>query len=174
MLGYKVYHFKITTKVNGGKERMMKKILAAVLTLSIAFTFTPVGNFVFQDHDQYASAKSYKSGKRGFGGSNKSNFQNTKKNDTHNNAVTNKNTTDKKQTNTAATNKKGGFMKGMLFGGLAGLLLGGLLSGMGPLGAVLGLLINVIAIVAVIMIIRKIYLLIKNKRKDEEDRAWRN
>lgn len=148
----------------------MKKLLAALLTISIAFT--PVGGFVFQDFDNTVSAKSYKSGKKSFNsGNNNSNFQNNKKDNTED-RVSNKAKNDQKQKGSVVKNNKGGFMKGILFGGLAGLLLGGLLTNMGPLGAIVGLLINVIAVVAIFVIIRKIYTLIKNKRKEEN--AWRN
>ena len=39
-----------------------EKLLAAILTVMIAFT--PIGSFVFQDHATTADAKSYKSGKK--------------------------------------------------------------------------------------------------------------
>lgn len=66
--------------------------------------------------------------------------------------------------NSSATTKKGGFVKGLLFGGLAGLLLGGLLGNLGSLGAILGILINGLAIAAVIVLAIKLYRYIKNRR----------
>lgn len=59
----------------------------------------------------------------------------------------------------------GGLMKGLMIGGIAGLLFGGLFGGMGFLGNVLGMLINVLAIVAVIAIIRKIYVYFRDRKK---------
>ena len=154
---------------------MIKKVLAALLTL--ALVMTPVGSFVIQGHGDYVSAKSYKSGKKGFSNnnsnsSNNSLFSNQKKdNDTKQNS-----SAAKKNDSTAKNSSKGGFMKGMLFGGLAALMMGGLLSNMGAMGAVLGLLINIIAIVAVFMIIRKLFQMYINKRleKERERRQWNN
>ncbi|MFD1954814.1 hypothetical protein ACFSL6_11725 [Paenibacillus thailandensis] len=65
----------------------------------------------------------------------------------------------------------GSFMKGMLFGGLAGLLFGSMF-GTGFFGQMMGLLINVIAILAVIMIIRAIYVYFRNKRTPDTRRPY--
>ena len=70
---------------------MMKKVLAAFLTLSLALA--PVGGFVFQDNSTYVSAKSYKSGKKSFNSgttNNNSNFQNNNNSTTSNSTTTNK------------------------------------------------------------------------------------
>ncbi|MEI7024386.1 hypothetical protein [Paenibacillus sp. y28] len=64
----------------------------------------------------------------------------------------------------------GGLMKGLLIGGLAGMLFGGLFGDMGFLGNILGLLINVAAIVIVIMLIRKIVVYFMDKRKRTKER----
>ncbi|UZM99152.1 hypothetical protein OL548_01115 [Lysinibacillus sp. MHQ-1] len=48
-------------------------------------------------------------------------------------------------------------MKGLMLGGLAGLLFGSLFSGMGLLGNILGLLINVAAIAVIVMLVVKNY-----------------
>jgi predicted lipid-binding transport protein (Tim44 family) len=144
---------------------MVKKILAAMVALSVAFT--PVGSYVFDGHDNTVSAKSYKSGKRSFNvnpsspsRSNKqqSNFFNNKKS---NNSFTN------------SVKKRGGFMRGLLFGGIAGMLMGGLLGNMGGFGAFLGLLINVIAVIVVISLIRSIFRMLKNRRREQEDTRWK-
>ena len=69
---------------------MMKKVFAALLTLSLALT--PVGGFVFQDHGNYVSAKSYKSGKKSFNSgttNNNSNIQNNNSSTTSNSSTTN-------------------------------------------------------------------------------------
>ncbi|MEH7385853.1 hypothetical protein V7147_10635 [Bacillus sp. JJ1521] len=148
----------------------MKKILSALVALTLILS--PLGNFVFQDQTTTVEARGYKSGKRGFnnniGNTNKSNFQKQQKKKEENN-VTNKSTT--------PTSPKGGFMsgglmKGLMLGGLAGFLFGGLLGGMGMLGSFLGLMINVLAIYVLISIIRKIYVMIKDRKKNEAD-PWR-
>lgn len=147
----------------------MKKVLAALVALTLILS--PLGNFVFQDQTTTVEAKGYKSGKRGFnnniGNTNKSNLQQQQKKEDNN--VTNKSTT--------PTNPKGGFMsgglmKGLMLGGLAGFLFGGLLGGMGMLGSFLGLMINVLAIYVLISIIRKIYVMMKDRKKNEAD-PWR-
>lgn len=56
-------------------------------------------------------------------------------------------------------------MKGLMLGGLAGLLFGSLFGGMGMLGNILGLLINALAIGAIIFFLVKIYQIIKRKKK---------
>lgn len=147
----------------------MKKVLAALVALTLILS--PLGNFVFQDETTTAEARGYKSGKRGFnnniGNTNKSNFQQQKKKEDTN--VTNKSTN--------PTKNKGGFMsgglmKGLMLGGLAGFLFGGLLGGMGMLGSFFGLMINVLAIYVLIVIIRKIFVMIKDRKKKEADQ-WR-
>ncbi len=144
----------------------MKKILSALVALTLIYS--PLGSFVFQDQPTSVEAKGYKSGKRGFnsniGNKNKSNFQQQQKKQDNN--VTNKSTT--------PTTPKGGFlsgglMKGLMLGGLAGFLFGGLLGGMGMLGSFLGLMINVLAIYVLISIIRKIFVMIKDRKKKETD-----
>lgn len=59
-------------------------------------------------------------------------------------------------------------MKGLMLGGLAGLLFGSLFSGMGLLGNILGLLINVAAIVVIVMLVIKIVNMFKDKKRKEE------
>ena len=58
-------------------------------------------------------------------------------------------------------------------GGLAGLLLGGLLGDWGIFGSILGLLINVLAIVALIAIIARIFAYVKDRKKKDETNPWR-
>lgn len=48
----------------------------------------------------------------------------------------------------------GSFMKGLMIGGIAGLVFGGLFSNMGFLGNLIGLLMNIMAIVALIALVR--------------------
>lgn len=56
-----------------------------------------------------------------------------------------------------------GFMKGMMIGGLAGLLFGGMFGNMGAFGEILGLLVNVAAIVAIFMIIIAAFTYVRRK-----------
>jgi len=59
----------------------------------------------------------------------------------------------------------GGLMRGLMLGGLAGLLFGGLLSGLGGFGALLGLAVNVLGIVVLFLIARKLYRMFVNRPK---------
>ncbi len=133
---------------------MVKKIFAAFIAMTLLFSFTPVMDIVTQD-DSTVEAKRMKSGKGGFKSPNKSNFQNTKKQEQKPKQDQTKN----KQT--ANQQKKGGMMGGLmgglLFGGLAGLLFGSLFANMGAMGAIFGFLINMLAIVAVIMLVRYLF-----------------
>ncbi|RAP78188.1 hypothetical protein [Paenibacillus montanisoli] len=70
----------------------------------------------------------------------------------------------------ATTGKRGFFsggslMKGLMIGGLAGMLFGGLFGNMGFLGDMFGLIINVLAIYILIVAIRGIFHYFKNRRK---------
>ncbi|MFD0048984.1 hypothetical protein ACFVHQ_06620 [Actinomycetes bacterium NPDC127524] len=145
---------------------MIKKILAAMLTLTLVFS--PAGASVFVDHNHTntASAKSYKSGKRSFN-SNRSNFQNNNRSNYQRN---NRSYNSPSKSNSF---RKGGFVRGMLFGGLAGMLFGGLLGHLGGFGAIFGLLVNVIAILIIIMIISKIFSLFRRNRRPEDRDSWR-
>ncbi|WP_338472228.1 hypothetical protein R4Z10_05650 [Niallia sp. XMNu-256] len=148
----------------------MKKILTAVLTAVLLFT--PVGSVVFQDQPTTVEAKGYKSVKRGFNNNNNSSTNN-------NNSFFQKKQDNSTNTNkSAATKKNGGFfsgglMKGLMLGGLAGLLFGGLFANMGFLGQILGLFINVLAIIFVIALIRRIFQFFKKKKKEEAN-PWGN
>lgn len=62
-----------------------------------------------------------------------------------------------------------GFMKGMMLGGLAGMLFGGMFGGMGAFGEILGLMINLLAIFAIIMLIRVAFVYLRNKKKETPD-----
>ena len=144
---------------------MFKKLFSAMLVLTILFT--PIGGFMLGDQLTTVSAKGYKSGKKSFNSNTNNNSPSLfKKEDTQQKSST---TT---KNSTTAKPKMGGIMKGLFLGGLAGLLLGGLLSNLGVLGSIIGLFINVLAIIAVIFIIRKLFTLFKKKRKSEDDTVW--
>ena len=147
----------------------MKKLIAALLVITLLVS--PIGNYVFNDHTT-AEAKRYKSGKKSFNTTNDNKINNStiqKKQDDS--------TTATKSTTT--TNKKGGFMsgglmKGLFIGGLAGLLFGGLFANMGLLGSILGFAINALAIIFLVVIIRKIFVMLKEKKKKEDINPWRS
>lgn len=150
----------------------MKKFISALL--AIFLVFSPATDFLFQNDVQTVEAKRYSSGKKSFNMNNstpKSNqnyFQNKKaeeKKATANTSTVNK--TDQ------GTSSKGGFLSGLMLGGLAGLLFGGLLAEWGMLGSVFGLLINLLAIVALIAIIARIFAFFKDRKKKEEAHPWR-
>ncbi|RYL93138.1 hypothetical protein ABNN70_12030 [Sporolactobacillus sp. Y61] len=146
---------------------MLKKILASFLAL--ALIFTPAGNFVFQQDDNQASAKGYRSGVKSFNS-----------NKTNTNSLFGNKQQQRSNVNRTATSQRnfsgGSFMKGMIFGGLSGLLFGSLLSHLGGFGMMAGLLINILAIVAIIALIRYIISSFTNrtkKRRAEDSNPWR-
>ncbi|NBD23517.1 hypothetical protein [Paenibacillus glycinis] len=59
----------------------------------------------------------------------------------------------------------GSFMKGLMIGGLAGLMFGGLFGNMGFFGNIVGLLVNILAIYVVIMAISGIVRYFRNRKK---------
>lgn len=83
--------------------------------------------------------------------------------------ATNQTTTHPSTTASTATKPggffSGGLMKGLMIGGLAGLLFGSLFGGLGPLGDFLGLLINVLALVMLFALVRKVVMYFVEKRK---------
>lgn len=147
-------------KENGGMY-MLKKIIASLMVLSLCLA--PVTTVL--DHNPHVvSAKSYKSGKKSYN-SGTSNSSSVFKKDT--NQVNKQTTTNFAKKSTVTKSSKGGFMKGLIAGGLAGLLFGSLLGNLGVLGSILGLLVNVMAIMALVMIIRKLFTALKRKRRDQ-------
>ena len=133
---------------------MFKKLL--VFFVAFALIFSPGGLF---EHQEVDAKKSYKSGTKSF---------TPTKNDSNMNSTTNKPSTNTPANSTPAKPaSSGGFMKGLLFGGLAGMLLGSMF-GEGMLGAIFGLLINILVIAAVIFLVRKIYVYFKNQRNPRD------
>jgi predicted lipid-binding transport protein (Tim44 family) len=142
----------------------MKKLLAAMVALTIVFS--PVGNIVFQGVQQTeVSAKKYRSGSKSFNPT-PSQQQNNNINNQQNNTVNNR-------TNATTTRNNGGLMRGIMFGGIAGLLFGGLLAGMGGLGPILGMIINILGIVLLFIVISRVITYIKNKNRTREEDQWR-
>ena len=150
----------------------MKK-LSAVL-LAFALVFSSVGTTIlFANDAESVEAKGYKSGKKGFN-SNNNNSNIQKSNNDATNPTTTKQNNNTTKKNDSASSNKGGLMKGLMLGGLAGLLFGSLFAGMGMLGNILGLLINVAAIAAIVFFLVKIYQLIKRKKDKEVTDTWKN
>lgn len=145
-----------------GGITFMKKILTAILTAVLIFS--PVGNVIFQDQTTTVEAKSYKSGKRGFNNSNNNTNTNSFFQQKKSNTPTNKSATTTKP-------RTGGFMRGLMVGGLAGLLFGSLFANMGVLGSILGLFVNILGIIILIAVIRRIFSFFKNKKEDP--RPWK-
>lgn len=164
--------------------KQLKKLIAAIF--SAVLIFTPVGNVIFNDDTITVEAKKYRSGKKSFSTDNNqsNNITNFQKKDNTNDSTTNfqkkDNTTNSTVNKSAAKKSKtggffsGGLMKGLMLGGLAGLLFGSLFANMGILGSILGLLVNILGIIILIAVIRKVFSMIKQKRKKEEPNPWRN
>lgn len=137
----------------------MKKIIAALLVFGLAFS--PIGEYVFQQQNHVeVSAKSYKSGKRSYNTS-------TSSGSSFFNKSSEQQKSPSSTINRSTTKRSGGIMKGLFIGGLAGLLFGSLLGNLGILGSILGLFVNVMAIVVLIGIVRKIYSSIKKRRNGQ-------
>ncbi|MFY0543613.1 hypothetical protein [Brevibacillus sp. H7] len=136
------------------------------IMLLIAFVLVLAPNGM--GYDQADAKKSYKSGPKPFDSNTTPN-----KTDSHVNSSTPNNTTSPVKNTSAAAPGKGGFIKGLLFGGLAGLLFGSLFSDLGILGAIFGFFLNVLAVWAVVILMRKAYTYFKNQRKKQEWNAWK-
>lgn len=59
----------------------------------------------------------------------------------------------------------GGFLKGMAIGGLAGMLFGSMIGNMGGFGEIFGFMINLLAIFAIVMVIRALWTYVRNSKK---------
>lgn len=149
----------------------MKKFITVLTAFMFVFA---AGSFVAVDH---VDAKSYKSGQKSYtpssGQTQKSNFGGTKS-DSNVNAKKTSPDSKTKATNTAPKSSKKSLMKGLLVGGIGGLLIGSLFSNMGVLGSILAFAINMLVIAGIIMIAVRIFKHFKNKRKKQvEEVAWR-
>ncbi|WP_186438274.1 hypothetical protein [Cohnella terricola] len=116
-----------------------------------------------------ARPRSFSSGKSTF-----------KKDPSHSKDQVNKSsTTDKSSSSKGTSTNRGGFfsggsfMKGMMIGGLAGLLFGGFF-GTGFLANMMGLIVNVLALFVLFMIFRGIFDAIKRRRQTQNpnQRRW--
>ncbi|MNE66865.1 hypothetical protein D3C80_1624430 [compost metagenome] len=127
--------------IGGFKTQMLKKLMLVVMAFTLFFAFT-----VPHAVDAKRSGGGYKSGSRS--------YTNTPKKSTDSGSTNTKNssTTNTGQTANRGFFSGGGFMKGLMIGGLAGMLFGGMFSNMGAFGNIFGLLINLLAIYVVVMI----------------------
>ncbi|MDN4607731.1 hypothetical protein [Sporosarcina highlanderae] len=150
----------------------MKKILSALIALTIVMS--PIGSLVLNDHATTVEAKRYKSGKKNFNTNPQNNINNQPKVEKKKQEDNTSFTKSSQNTTPKGGFFSGGLMRGLFIGGLAGLLFGSLFANMGMLGSILGLMINMLAIVFIISLIRKIFVLLKAKKEKEDVNPWRN
>ncbi|PEY37553.1 hypothetical protein CN354_12315 [Bacillus cereus] len=148
---------------------MLKKLVTVMTAFMVVFG---ASSFLFVDH---AAAKSYKSGKKSY---TPSSGQNSKvdlnKKDSNVNAQKTNPDTKTKASNTAPKSNKGSFMKGLLLGGLGGLLMGSLFANMGALGSVLAFMVNMLVMAGIVMLAIRAFKYFKNQRKKQvEEATWR-
>lgn len=140
----------------------------ALLLLSL-LAFTVVVSVPADQAD--AARKSFSSGKKSFTQTPKKSTDSVSK------------TTTGTKTNTGATGTTtqrgffsgGSLMKGLMIGGIAGLLFGSVFSGMGGFGNFLGLIVNVLAIIVLISIIRAVFSSFRrnrNQQRPDDSRRW--
>ena len=137
----------------------MKKGFITMLVLTVFLTLS----LGFGDTADAKRGGGFKSNKQSF----------TQKSDTKQQSGSSTSTSSgtKSSTGSAATTKSGGLfggsslMKGMMIGGLAGMLFGGMFANMGGFGEIIGLLINIAAIFAIFMIIRAAWTYVRNNKK---------
>ncbi|SDE78954.1 hypothetical protein SAMN04488542_102133 [Fontibacillus panacisegetis] len=152
--------------------KMLKKMTMIVMAFTLIFAFTS------PDLADAKRSGGFKSGTRSY-------TTTPKKSTTTDSNVQKSTTTSNNKssaTSTGSNTKRGffsggGFMKGLMIGGLAGMLFGGLFSGMGAFGNLLGLAVNLLAIYIVIVAVMALYRRFKNKpgqpRNDNYGRGGR-
>lgn len=153
----------------------MKKIIS-ILT-AVVILMTPVGsqmiNLVTPDSYQASAVKTVSAKMRGGGYRSTNRSYNTNSNKVKTNST--KTAANKAATNKAVTANKakaksrfGGFLGGMMLGGLAGMLFGGLLANMGGFGNIIGMIINILAI---LVILRLVIMLVSRMRQNKKAQA---
>jgi predicted lipid-binding transport protein (Tim44 family) len=140
----------------------------ALLLLSL-FAFTIAVTIPVDSAD--ARPRSFSGGKKSF-----SNTPSKSQSGVSSSSTTNKSSS----TSGTSTNRGlfggGSFMKGMMIGGLAGMLFGGMF-GSGAFGNMMGFLLNAIALFVLFAVIRGIYEAIKRRRQPQQqdpnnNRRW--
>lgn len=139
----------------------MKKGLLTLLVFAVTMTLS--FGFLADSADAKRGGGKFKSNKQSF-----TQQKDTNKSDSAATSQTNRNNT---STGAAQTTKSGsmfgnsGFMKGMIFGGLTGLLFGSMFANMGAFGEIFGLMINLLAIFAIFMVIRAAWTYVRNNKR---------
>lgn len=149
---------------------MVKKLMALFAAFMLALA--PLGMIGLDDAAH--AKRSYSSGSKSFKPSSSTPSNNISNSSTNKQQPTSNATTNKAPNQTTPAASKGGFMKGMLYGGLAGLLLGGLFSNMGGLGAILGLLVNVIGIAILFILVMKVVNYFKTQKRNKDIGSWKS
>ncbi|CAM3167820.1 hypothetical protein [Sporolactobacillus spathodeae] len=143
----------------------MKKLMAAFLALTLILT--PAGNFLSAPQQQKADAKGYRTGVRSFHSTTRTGTNSFFKNKTIQR-------TERQATTRSFGNSFGGsFMRGMIFGGLSGLLFGSMFSHFGGFGMMAGFLINFLAILAIIALVRYLFVSFTGRRRAEDNDKWK-
>lgn len=137
----------------------------ALLIFSL-FAFTIAVTTIPAQSAEAAKARSFSSGKKSF-----SNTPSKSDSGVSSSSTTNKSNA---TSGTSTTQNRGFFsggsmMKGLMIGGLAGMLFGSMFAGMGALGNLFGLLINVLALFALFVVFRMVYDKFKNRRRPNND-----
>lgn len=115
-----------------------------------------------------AEAKGYKSGRKSYAPT--QNDTVTQKQD----STVNSSKVQQDSKAPATAKKSGGFLKGMLLGGIGGLLLGSLFAGLGPIGSILAFFVNMMLMAGIVMIAVKLFKHWRKKKKQREMEAWRH
>lgn len=138
---------------------MLKRLMLLMMVFTVFFTFTA---------PDFADARrgGFKSGTRSYNPTPKKPSQSEYQNTTGSRTGT--------QAGTPTTDRGffsgGSFMRGMMIGGLAGLLFGGLFSNMGFFGNLLGLAVNLLAIYVIIVVAMALYRRFKNQPRHDNYR----
>ncbi|MBF8418231.1 hypothetical protein [Heyndrickxia coagulans] len=142
----------------------MKKFFA--LLLAFTFAFSVVGIHFSNPVD----ARGYRSVKRSYQSVPKTTTPSSKQ-QSHYQSKTNQNINpiSGNKANSASSSSRGSFVKGMLLGGLGGMLFGSMFSHLGGLGTALTAMVNILIFIALILIVIKLFQSIfGNRKKDRE------
>ncbi|KAA9006357.1 hypothetical protein F4V43_05205 [Paenibacillus spiritus] len=139
-----------------------------VLMIMMAFTLF----FATSVHDLADARKGggFKSGVRS--------YQTTPKKSTQSGVSKSDSSSTKSGTAAAQTKKRGFFsggslMKGIMIGGIAGLLFGGMFANMGAFGSFLGLMVNMLALYLVVVLVLSFFRRRRERRRYEAQREGR-
>ncbi len=148
---------------------MLKKLVSVMTAFMVIFG---ASSFVFVDHASRKVTNLVKSHLHQV--LDKSQKVNLNKKDSNVNSQKTNPDTKTKATNTAPKSNKGSFMKGLLLGGLGGLLMGSLFSNMGALGSILAFMVNMLVMAGIVMLAIRAFKYFKDQRKKQaEETAWR-